>query len=472
MAGSPVPKEREVVVDLANERIILATSAKSAEARRRIASELPSADEFVDPRHRVIHAALLRMASSGLAWSEDTLASLAGGNDFGGFAYVRKLLENYDPNLNIDHHVDRLRHDSARLEILKTQLPELSAALEDPGGSPAEIERVASAILSRARSIAGGRHFIRGGDELIDGFYQTLRLRTAMRGWKELTGFELLDRMIRRGLKSKTISVVVGRPGMGKTTFIANLLRLRVAMERPTFVCGWEMEAEEDYLEMMVSAETGIPSDVLYERPGELSVEDKDRVARAAERYRRRDLIEFQSDPFDTAKRASRFEDLNERNLDVFEATVARASSTKTVVVVDVVGNMLVDRSPDRVTAALTRIRKIAKRYDVHLMLLHHIGRSGADGPPTLETIKNSGGFEETADLVLGLDRPILRTTAARRRKMSDVLDVRILKQRKGPAPLCARYRFDGSRYALTGEVEVDLAMMEKNEDEQEVPRR
>jgi len=41
-----------------------------------------------------------------------------------------------------------------------------------------------------------------------------------------------------------------------------------------------------------------------------------------------------------------------------------------------------------------------------------------------------------------------------------------VLKQRKGPAPACIRYRFDGPRFALSDEVEVDLSSLEVSEED------
>ena len=133
--------------------------------------------------------------------------------------------------------------------------------------------------------------------------------------------------------------------------------------------------------------------------------------------------------------------------------------------VFDVFGKCLRDRSEAAVTQALIRIREgIAKRYGVHVHLVHHLNRSGVEGPPSLEHIKNAGSFEEDLDLIFGVDRPKMRSGAARRRNMTDSLDLYCLKQRRGPFPFCVRFGFDGSRYLLSDDMLVDESMFEREE--------
>ena len=62
----------------------------------------------------------------------------------------------------------------------------------------------------------------------------------------------------------------------------------------------------------------------------------------------------------------------------------------------------------------------------------------------------------------------MLRASPARRRKLKDVLDAYLIKQSKGPAPVCVRYLFDGTRYALTDPIEVDVAMLEQDDGDDE----
>ena len=453
---------RVVEFDLANERIVLATMIHVAEERRRLSFSL-RASEFGDDRHRILFRGLSKMARAGLAWNEDTLADICGDEDFGGFKYIRAIEEDYDSNRNLDYHVERLRLDSAKFQVMAENLPSIAEACEDP---TAPSERVLGPLREAvARMERQGRSFVHSGETLADGYYQTLRMRAATGGYVDGTGFPILDTVFARGWHPGWCSVVVGRPGHGKTTFVANLLRERMREGKGTYVCAWEMDPE-DYIDMMVSAETGIPSLDLARNVGGLTKEQKEEIRDVVELYRDSKLIEFEENPFPHLEPPTSRWDVNERNLDFFEGTLALCSSTKPLVILDVIGKALFDRRPDAITQALIRLRGMAKKYGVHILALHHLNREGADGPPNLKNIKHGGAFEEEMDNVFGLDRPILRASPARRRKMVDHLDVHVLKQRKGPAPACIRYRFDGPRFALSDEVEVDLSSLEVSEED------
>ena len=361
--------------------------------------------------------------------------------------------------------VERLRLDSVKYELMKEDLPAMVEACEDPTSPP---ERLLSLFRSGvARLERQGRRFTTGGPDLVKSYFETLRVRRLVGMQSEGFGFHILDSTLVLGLSPRSpLSVIASRPSFGKSTLVANLIRHRVRSAKGVYVCGWEM-AKEDYIDMMVAQETGIPGAVLVNAIDSLSDEQKLQVAAAAEVYGDADLVEFEENPFTKLEKPASRWDYNDRNLDHFEGSLAHASKTgKTLVVVDVFAKMLRDRRPDSISEALVRSREMAQAYGVHVCLCHHLNRESASGRPTLEGLKGSGAFEEETDLVFGLDRPILRASAARRRKMTDHLDIHLLKQRKGPAPVCVRYRFDGSRYSLLDEVEVDLAMLEGDEDE------
>lgn len=458
--------EQVIEFDLANERVILATMIHNAEARKRIASEV-TAEDFGEPKHKVIARALFEMAKRSLAWNEDTMRDLVGREDFGGWAYLRKLISSYDENTNIDHHLRQLRLDSTKFELLREEVPELVAACEDPKAPPERLLKAARGMLTRIERT--DRRFTYAGEALVDQYMSTLRARRAIGDADfEPTGMPLLDSLLGEGLAPGKMSIVAGRPGHGKTTFVANEIRRRAAAGKGVFLCGWEM-SRDDYFDMLVSAEVGIPASMLLHKMKSLDTEDQAHIKEVLDRYRDPEILEIQVNPFGRLERPKdRWANLNERNLDFFEATVARAALRHRLMVVDVVGKMFAKRDPDEITQGLVRIRQMGADYGIHIQLLHHIGRAGTAaggnaGRPQVEHLKGSGAFEEEADLILLLDRPTLRVSAAKRRKMQDVLNIEIGKQRKAPFPAMVRYRFRGENYSLEDETIVDVSALESS---------
>lgn len=451
-----------VTFDLANERIILATMIADRATRRRLVLSL-SPDEFGDERHQVLFRGLQLLERGGLVWSEDTIAEICKKENFGGFTYVRAIEADYEPNRNVDFHVERLRLDSAKFGVLRDEIPNAAAMLADPKTNPAQcaqILRRAAARIERTQV----HHTVRGED-LIEGYYETLRMRKIIGDVVEGFGFPIFDSILTRGLVPPTMSALVGRPAHGKSALLAHLILHRVRERKGIYVCGWEMEPT-DYIDSIVSIVTGIRGETLLRRVRTMRDDEKEQVQRTVELLGDPELIEFQQNPFPKLPKTSKPWETNERNLDYFESTVERASETKSLIAVDVFSKLLTDKRPDAVSEALIRIRNMTKAYGVHIMLIHHLNRDASDGPPSLEGIKGSGAWEEECDLVMACDRPLLRMKSmSEREKKVDVMDLYILKQRKGPAPACVRYRFDGPLNGrLTDEMKRDLSMVDREE--------
>lgn len=455
--------ERTIEVDLANERVVLATMIHERADRRRLSLDLDP-DEFGDEAHREIFQALRKMARQNLEWSEDTLVELAGSADrIGGFELLRAIISEYEASPNVDYHVERLRLDSAKFRLLQTTLPELTEGCQEPATTAAELASIMRKEASRLDHAS--RRFSRRGKRLRDRYYEELRYRNLVGAVVEGSGFPLLDRGLTRGFITG-ISILVGRPGHGKTTWLANLIRMRASIGKGTYVCGWEMN-DVDYLDMMISGETGIPAVSISRDFKTLPRPQKERVCQAVEKFTDPNLLVIEENPFTKLPKPEDRWQINDRNVDYLESVIQQECSRFQFFAIDVIGKLLHDRRPAAIAEALVRIREIAFAHGVHVMLLHHLNRDAATGRPTMEGIKGSGAFEEEADIILATDRPILRASPGRRAKMKDYLDVIMLKQRKGPAPFMIRYRFDGEHYTLSDETEIDVAMLEEDDDDE-----
>lgn len=444
-------------VDVHNERVVIATMIHDASVRNDLARRLDP-DLFFDGRNKTIFRGLAEMARNRLEWNEDTLAQLAGGNDFGGFEYLRRIVEQYSSNPNIAEHVRMLEVGSCKLRIELEHIPRIVEACADPEASPHAIEHQLERALVRVRAVS--QNFVRRGKALREHYFQRLRTRRALGGIVELTTMPLIDSKLARGLVPG-LSCVAGRPGHGKSTFVANMLLGRRRAGLYTFVGAWEMD-DEDYLDMMLANHLDIPAVDFTRRIDELGKEEGKRIADAVEWLTADDLLAFEENPFTKLPRPEKHWEINTRNLLHLESTIVRESDRYSLFVFDVFAKAMHDRAPAAFGEALVQVRETSKRYGVHSMLVHHISREGANVRPTLEHLKYSGSFEEECDLIFVADRPILRALPSKRGKMRDVVDVHLLKQRKGPAQICFRYDFDGSRFKIWNERIVDIADLEQ----------
>ena len=80
--------------------------------------------------------------------------------------------------------------------------------------------------------------------------------------------------------------------------------------------------------------------------------------------------------------------------------------------------------------AVAVELHKIADESQVHILLISHINRSGAQaGPPSLQELKGSASIEQDADVVILLHRPEGEDQDQDQERRS----VMIAKQRNGP---------------------------------------
>lgn len=451
-----------VQFDLINECSVLATAFKDSGLRSALVHEhRVKPDDFGDPRHVVAWTAVVEIVKRRLTWTEDLFASTCGKGEWGGWQYLRGILDDYEsvPAENLSTHVERLRLDAAKFRFLSEDQPKLAELIMDPSASAGSVVRQLRRTEERFSRLAFPS--VKGGKGLIDELRAEMKLQKIVAPVSRGFGFEKIDRALHPGFVPGTISIVAGRPGTGKTSLLANFLCHRIRSGLGTFVCSYEASATE-IARATISSEARIPHARLAGVPN-FTDSEKASILRVTETLSNRDLLEIEENPFGTMRATKPFE-MNDRNVDHFESQVAR-SRGKDLFVIDVLGILLPDKRPDSISSSVIRLRSIAKTYGVHVMVLHHMSRASASERPTLEGLKGSGGLEEFADLVLALDRPILRCSPGSRRKKRDVVDVYVLKNRKGPAPMIFSYAFDGACYRFFDEEEKDVSLLEKQED-------
>ena len=102
------------------------------------------------------------------------------------------------------------------------------------------------------------------------------------------------------------------------------------------------------------------------------------------------------------------------------------------------------------IAQALNFTQQLAKDCKCHFMLVHQTKRGvelRSDPMPTMNDLKNSGGYEEVADLIIGLTRRKFYQPDLE----DDIMEMAVLKQRRGPRAGRVYYRFEG-HVGLIGE--------------------
>lgn len=416
-----------------NEQVIISSMCHSIGIRKRLSHEV-SSDHFVGSKHQVLFKALKTMALNNDEFNEDTLNQYADG-DFGGFKYLRKLLEAYPgSNPNIDIHIRVLLLDSAKIKAQKNELQRLQEAFDDPQINPENVIRLLDTMKQRFSNVTN-QNVVRFGDTLKKEYMKDLKVRTEDGSF---VGSELpeLDENLAEGFALRKCSVIAARPSMGKSTLISIMSRRQVHANRS--VCLVPIESGSiSILDAMVADTANIDLYTLIRNPKNIDIVDKRKIMKCLDSILSNKLLHIIDDPTLTLDRLGGI--LSDNNygicyIDLFER--------------------LADISirPDAISEKLRTVQRIAKETNTHMSLIHQIHRLNTKDRdkkstrPTMEMLKNSGGYEEIADLIVLLHREKYYNAELN----EDIIELIIAKQRRGVRDKTVGYDFDGSHARLS----------------------
>lgn len=438
MARAAAPS---VKFSLEEEAVVVGCALGDPPSRRIVVASLKP-DDFVDDKHRLLFTAAREMDRRGLAYSEDTVASLAGPREaWGGFDYLRQLVRDYGgPQPNLQFHILRLRATTLKANFHRDALPEIMRVIEDPKAEPAALAGILRRWGARADTYGGAR-----GSDAPDVVLATATaMKARMDGKSDFVGFEepAIDGILSRGLAPGDVSVLGGHPRRGKSTYAVALMRRRANVGKGTTYISCEATPAH-ICQMMISAELRLP----YARVASaaaLDPEERKRVGAYLRKIQVPGLFEIVYRPFsfkeddaldDKGKRAWRGAgSRNRRNLEILESIIAR--SPNKLVVVDLFGYVVVEQEVALIDEAIMHTCDLAGRYGVHVMLVHHLKRAGdasrTGGRPTLDMLRGTGGFEQYCDEIFLCDRPKKRKRGAAAQASSDTFEILVEKQRDG----------------------------------------
>jgi len=413
----------EVPVNVANEQLIIASMMNDRVIMRDLASALDP-DIFIGKRHQTLFGILRDMAFQRLNFDLEVLEQLGRRKEYGGRRYVSELLEAYaEPPKNLEFHLERLRQDSVKFALRVGPLQDLVDLSEDPSASLDQISEVAQAVQREvARKVRGG---VKSGYQLYRHYLADLKARRKASNFVP-TGYNWLDESLTEGLARKKLSVWTARPSIGKSTFAWNIAdRVANRYGIPVLYLPIEM-GEVSTMDGMVSLRTGIHLDRLIKSPHEMTRDELEQVNDAAFAITENERLCFYTEGF-TFEQLPRI--INEGGY--------------AVCIFDLWEKLCPEKEQKVIAAYLDKTQQLAKDCDTHAMLIHQTKRGvekRQDKRPTLEDLKNSGAYEEVADLCVGLYRECYYNPEM----PEDVLEVGIMKQRRGGRLNWHYFKFEG----------------------------
>lgn len=407
-------------VNTENEQIVLGSMIADADFRRAALPKLTE-DLFVDKVNSKLYLALREIERRGVEAAPDTIVQLTG--ESVSFKYARDLAQNFSglPRENLEVHLEILRREAAK-ERGREAFGQLFDLLDSPHSKLAEIEEKTAEVLREVRD-PGSRGSRRSGPKVAEEWYEDLR--TAASGDTSnfrQTFFSALDELLFEGLKPGNLVVLAARPGMGKTTLCSNLTMRQTLRGRRVLSVPVEPGCDA-VVEQMTCARARVSAEKIVKDPRELTKPELRAVKKASAEIFANDLLEI-DDAVGT--------------LDELEAIVE--AEDYDLVLLDLWEYLLKDLDPVVVTQQLRRMKMLAKRRGFCVVCVHQIKRLDRkkNPRPQLHELKNSGGYEEVADLVLILHRQRYYDKKCEH----DYLEVDVAKQRRGPQNVRVAFEF------------------------------
>lgn len=215
-------------------------------------------------------------------------------------------------------------------------------------------------------------------------------------------GIAALDKIV-GGLEAGRLYVVAGRPGKGKSVLIMQAVMRAARAGKPAALFTLEMSSEE-VLTRMAKAQAGIG----YPPGGEASLTD-DQTARLRAAY-----AEVASWPLAIHDRLPRLSQI------LAEAERLAARGALALLAVDYLQIVVPDAGKrDQATrdaelsAATRQLKALAMRLQVPVLIGSQLNRMADGVRPALSMLRESGGIESDADVVVGLWQPDEKVKAA-----------------------------------------------------------
>ena len=369
---------------------------------------LISPEMFYLHKHRWIWDAMTTLRDGGAACDVTTLANeLSRGGyleETGGHFYLTELINSVPSSLHVSTYGQIVHRDYIRRLTLSAASAVATLAYDEDLSTEDLVRQAQSEIRSIALAGHAARETLRPAHEMVSYLYDVLDDPANMRAERLATGLVALDNALGGGLRKKTVTVLMARPGMGKSAALEQIGDYVARITGTVAVFSKEMSEEEWNLRTVFRRAR--VDNRAYEA-GRCSGEDMARISQELEQLtNRKNLFIDDSTPQTTEQVWALCDKLSEQ------------SGGISLIVADHM--RLFSDAADNETHRLGKIswsfKQIAKNLNVPVLIACQLSRvveRQADKVPDLKDLRDSGEIEENADNVIALYRDAYYTNSA-----------------------------------------------------------
>lgn len=392
-------------------------------------SDVVTEEDFYRKDHRLIFRAITSLAEDNEPYDVVTLSEWLDNNNelnnVGGLSYLGALAKNTPTAANIKSYAKIVRERSVLRQLIRVSTDIAESAYNPEGRNSAELldnaeSRVFEIAEQGQRAGSGYKNMktlLEKAVNRIDELYQS---DTAYTGVP--TGFDDFDNMT-SGLQKADLVIIAGRPSMGKTSFVMNLVE-NAAIKHKQPVAVFSMEMPGDQLVMRMMSSLGrIDSNKV--RTGKLDDADWPRLTSAVGILNDAPIYIDDTpglNPMEVRARARRI--MREHGLGM--------------IVIDYLQLMQSAKSSNEnrateISEISRSLKGLAKELGVPVLALSQLNRSLEQRPnkrPIMSDLRESGAIEQDADLITFIYRDEVYNEDSPDKGTAEII---IGKQRNGP---------------------------------------
>ena len=329
-----------------------------------------SAKVFFGKKHKIIFRSVARCISRNLPVDDNSIALHSQGEKFGGVAFLGKLRSLSLP-VDLHEHIAIMRRDFALVQA-KEQTENVIDAVDEIDYSSAVKE--ASKLLSILRDVpAIGTK----GEDSADNWIENLEARR--KGEKDLlfvpTGYKPLDNWLTEGYSPGNLTVLAGRPRMGKTMFVVDTVkRLLRKTEKKILVVPIE-KGRDYFLTLLASNLTGISVEKMIKFPDTIEDFEAKKIASAMKGVFDEGRLVVANSPVKDLVRAGKWE--NSQALDRMGELLS--SNSFDIAFWDLWQRALRKTDSDSISASLDGFYEIGQSVGTHNVIVQQVNRRAED---------------------------------------------------------------------------------------------
>lgn len=414
-----------------------------------LARDLLTEEDFGEPVHRAIWTGMREAADAGSATPGLVVARMGsiGATNLGGQTlsqYIARLAAEATTISNVRQYCEAIRDNADRRRLADSihGLPETLSSEKPISTIVSRLMGICDAVAARRTASKAGRLSMEQAlVKAIDGASEAYRKGGRVTGlsW----GVKALDDAT-GGLHRGEVVLQMGRPSMGKTALAIWTARSAAHAGHPVMFFSLEMTAEKLSTRIISSFCYTSRESIPYFNidKGRVSEDEFFRITEVSRSIAQMPLVIDPQARISPAQMSAR--------LRRWCAELAHDGMEPGLVVVDYIGLMAASERysgnrVNEVSELSAGLKALAKEFNVPMLALSQMSRgaeSRDDKRPQLSDLRDSGSLEQDADAVIGLYRPAYHLARkanrsededAELRRVLNLLEVSVLKQRSGP---------------------------------------